>query len=288
MFDFGSMGRLGLASSYGVGTWEVDLAFERGIRFFFWGALRRFGFGAALRRLARRHPGKVVIAIQSFTDRAWMLRSSVELARRQLGVDAMDIVCLAYRKQVGPGILDAASGLVHRGLVRSLMVSAHDRATLVSLVDEPRVETLMVRYNAAHRGAEQNVLPRALARGRRVLAYTATRWGSLLDRASVPKAEPLPRGSDCYRFVLSNPAVGACLFGPANEREMVEALTAIDRGPMSPDELAWMGRVGDAVRAHRRHAPPLGLRDYARHAVGMARSIRRYGLTEDLLSRFNR
>jgi len=57
---------------------------------------------------------------------------------------------------------------------------------------------------------------------------------------------------------------------------------------MSPDELAWMTRVGDAVRAHRRHAPPLGVRDYVQHGLEMARSIRRRGITEDLLSRFNR
>ena len=69
---------------------------------------------------------------------------------------------------------------------------------------------------------------------------------------------------------------------------MTEALASLERGPMSADELAWMIRVGDAVRAHRRRAPPLGARDYVRHALEMARSIRRHGFTEDLLSRFNR
>ena len=68
------MSRLGLASSYGAGAREVERAFDRGIRFFFWGALRTASFGAGLRRIARK--GDAVIAIQSFTNRAPILRAS--------------------------------------------------------------------------------------------------------------------------------------------------------------------------------------------------------------------
>ena len=35
--------------------------------------------------------------------------------------------------------------------------------------------------------------------------------------------------------------------GPANEAQAVEALRAIELGPMSPEELAWMRRVGDFI-----------------------------------------
>lgn len=280
---------LGLASSYGAGAREVDRAFEHGVTFFFWGALRRASFGSSLRRLARRRREDVVIAVQSFAKESRLLRPSVELARLRLRTDFVDVLCLGYRNEgLDARTLDAARALVDRGLVRSLLVSSHDRATLVALAAEPALDALMVRYNAAHRGAETAVFPAAQAHHRGVVAYTATRWGSLLDPASLRSNERRPRGSDCYRFVLSHPAVTSCLFGPANESELVEALAAVDRGPMSADEIAWMARVGDAVRAHRREAPPLGVRDWARHAGGMARSLREHGITEDLLSRFNR
>ncbi len=274
------MGRLGLASSYGVGAREVDLAFEHGVRFFFWGALRRRSFGSALRRLAKTRRDAIVIAIQTFTHEPWLVRPSVELARRRLGVDAIDILCLAYRNDtIEPRVLDAVRSQVDRGVVRSLMVSSHNRELLVSLAADPTFDTLMVRYNAAHRGAESAVFPAARAHGRDVLAYTATRWASLLTVASAV---------DCYRFVLSHPAVTSCLFGPANATELLEALAAIERGPMSEDELAIMARGGALVRAERRAAPPLGVRDVVHHARDMARSIREHGITEDLLSRFNR
>ena len=42
---------------------------------------------------------------------------------------------------------------------------------------------------------------------------------------------------------MSNPVVDVCMTGPS--------LAALDRGPMSPDEIAWMRRVGNAVRGPR-------------------------------------
>lgn len=277
-----AVSRLGLASSYGARAREVDLAFERGVNFFFWGAMRKASFGAGVKRLAARKP--IVIAIQSFAKKPWMLRPSVEIARRRLGIDRVDVLCLAFRSEgVDAPMLDAARALVDRDLVRSLMVSCHDRPMMVTLAAS--FETLMVRYNAAHRGAEKEVFPAAQARRRDVLAYTATRWGNLLDPRLVPSGERVPSAADCYRFVLDHPAVSACLCGPANSAELLEGLAALDRGPLSEDERAWMIRAGAGVRGHLRTAPPLGLRDYA---LGVVQSIRERGLTEDLVSRFNR
>jgi predicted aldo/keto reductase-like oxidoreductase len=259
---------LGLASSYGAGAREVDVAFERGVSFFFWGALRLPAFGAGIRRLPRE---KIAIAIQTFTHRGFLLRPSVDAARLRLRTDFIDVLCLAFREEgIEPRVMDAARALVDRGVVRSLMVSAHDRARLVSHADT--FDALMVRYNAAHRGAEDAVLPAARA----VVAYTATRWGSLVG--------PM-RASDCYRFVLSHPKVTSCLCAPSNRAELDEALLALDRGPMSEDELADARRIGDSVRAQRRNAPPFRKRDYI---LGVVRSIREHGLTEDVVSRFNR
>ena len=259
---------LGLASSYGAGARDVEAAFERGVTFFFWGALRLPSFGAGIRRLPR---DEIVVGIQTFTHRGFLVRPSVDAARLRLRSDVIDVLCLAFREDgIEPRVLDAARALVDRGVVRSLMVSAHDRARLVSYAND--FDALMVRYNAAHRGAEEAVLPAARA----VVAYTATRWGSLVG--------PM-RASDCYRFVLSHPKVTSCLFAPANRAELDEALIALERGPMSPEELAEARRIGDSVRAHRRSAPPFRKRDYV---TGVVRSIREHGLTEDVISRFNR
>ncbi len=281
------VGPVALASSYGLAGRDVERAFERGLRFFFWGALRRADFGAAVRRLARRDRARVTIAVQTFARRPWLIRPSVELARRRLGVDAIDVLGLGFWSAPPPrAIVDAALRLRDRGVVRSVIVSSHDRRTLAALVADSAFDGVMVRYNAAHLGAESDVLPQAQERGRPVVAYTATRWGSLL--APRLGGERPPRGADCYRFALSHPAIGACLAGPKDGAELDGVLEALDAGPMRDDELAWMRRVGAEVRARGRVRAPMGPRGAWAHAKGIARELWERGLTEDLLSRFNR
>ncbi len=281
--------RIALASSYGLPAREVERAFERGLRFFFWGALRRADFGGAVRRLARRGRDGMTLAIQTFARSPWMLRPSIELARRQLGVDVIDVLGLGFWNVPPPrAIVDAALRCKQRGLVRSLVVSCHARPTFEALLAEPAYDGVMARYNAAHTGAEREVFPAAVARGRRVLAYTATRWGTLLREGAAPPGEAQPRGADCYRFVLSHPAVTTCLAGPKDAAELDGVLEALERGPMREDELAWMRRVGAHVRAQKDMPAPPRPAAVWDHARGIARELWERGFTEGLVSRFNK
>jgi aryl-alcohol dehydrogenase-like predicted oxidoreductase len=281
--------RIALASSYGLPAREVERAFERGVRFFFWGALRRGDFGGAVRRLARRERDVMTIAIQSFARSPWMLRPSVEIARRRLGVDTIDVLGLGFWNVPPPrAIVDAALQLESRGLVRSLVVSCHARPTFDALLADDAYDGVMVRYNAAHTGAERDALPRAQARNKRVLAYTATRWGTLLREGAAPSGDAQPRGADCYRFVLSHPAVTTCLAGPKDAAELDGVLEALARGPMDDAELAWMRRVGAHVRAQRAVAAPPRPGAAWEHARGIARELWERGITEGLVSRFNK
>jgi predicted aldo/keto reductase-like oxidoreductase len=80
-----------------------------------------------------------------------------------------------------------------------------------------------------------------------MIAYTATRWGHLLDPSKIPAGEKLPTASDCYRFVLNQPAVDMVLCGPADRSQMREALRALERGPLPSDEVERMKRIGDHI-----------------------------------------
>jgi aryl-alcohol dehydrogenase-like predicted oxidoreductase len=109
-----------------------------------------------------------------------------------------------------------------------------------------------VRYNAVHRGAEAEVFPACQALGLAgrpgLVAFTATRWGQLLKPKLMPPGETAPTVADCYRFVLSNPAVDVSLTGPRNLVQMQEALRALDLGPLTAQELARLRRVGDYLK----------------------------------------
>src|SRR4029077_2263985 len=146
-------------------------------------------------------------------------------------------------------ILDASRRLRERGLIRHIAISTHHRPLVSDLSADPDIGIVHVRYNAVHPGAEREVFPLLAANGNRLgmVAFTATSWRQLLNSRRVPPGELVPTAADCYRFVLSHPAVDVCMTGPANEAQAAEALGAIELGPMRPDELAWMGRVGDFI-----------------------------------------
>ncbi len=204
-----TVGPLGLGSSYGLAGREVERAFDEGVSFFLWGSRRRADFGRGLREVARKDRARATIAIQTYARAAWTIPLSVDSALRALGTDYVDVLGLAWWNGPPPErIVARALALKESGKVRSLMIPCHERPTFATFAADARYDALMVRYNAAHPGSEREVFPHVAAAARRpgVVAFTATRWGSLLDPRFTPKGERTPGASDCYRFALEPPA----------------------------------------------------------------------------------
>lgn len=68
------------------------------------------------------------------------------------------------------------------------------------------------RFPLLYRGAEQVIfahLDNETRPGH--VSFTATCWGKPLQQKKLPAGAPVPTAGDCYRFVLSNPLVDACL-----------------------------------------------------------------------------
>jgi predicted aldo/keto reductase-like oxidoreductase len=240
---------LGLSSGPGMREKEVERGIERGLDYLYWGSARWPGFGKAVRRAVARRRERLCLVVQSYTRVGLLMRPSLERALRRLGSEYADFLLLGLWNDVPPErILDAALRLKEAGRTRHIMVSCHHRPSFEQIARHPAVDAIMVRYNAAHPGAEDDVFPRLPKPPPAVIAYTATRWGQLLDPRLTPPGERTPRASDCYRFALSNPHVNLVLCGPANGDQLDEAMAALERGPMNGFELAWMRRVGQAVR----------------------------------------
>ncbi|MDD9937393.1 MAG: aldo/keto reductase [Myxococcales bacterium] len=254
---------LGIGSSFGIQSPDIEHAFERGVNYFYWGSIRRPGFGKAVRGLAQQHRERMVIVVQSYTRVGALMRGSVDSALRKLGTDYADFLLLGWWNAMPPErILDAARRLRDQGKVRHLMISCHHRPSFPRYAEHPDIDALMVRYNAAHPGAEQEVFPHLGETPPAVVSYTATRWSDLIDPSLTPEGEATPRASDCYRFALTHPAVNTCIVGPKDRSELDEALAALDRGPMDEHELAWMKRVGIEVKKRARaHSGSIGIID---------------------------
>jgi len=115
-----------------------------------------------------------------------------------------------------------------------------------------RLDMLMIRYNAAHRGAERDVFPVIMARRMPVVTYTGLRWRALLQPTpeDPPGVRP-PQAVDCYRFCLSHPAVAVALMAPGDRRQLEENLGLLaDWRVEKPSEAQQIRAHGDRVHRH--------------------------------------
>ena len=244
---------MGLSAAYGTPARAVEEAFEQGVNYFYWGALRRGPMAEGIRRLARKNRDKMVVVIQNYWPWAKLMPQSIERALRELQTDYADVLLFStFRRRPNQRAIDSALALREMGLIRHLGLACHHRPRFAEVEKENIFDIYHVRYNAVHRGAERDVFPLLPEKdGPGIVIFTATCHTKLLRRGFVPRSERTPKAGDCYRFVLSHPSVHVCVSGPINLKESRENLRILDMGPMTEEELACMRRVGDQIYRKR-------------------------------------
>lgn len=251
--DVASLGarvhRLGLACNFGLEYDGFNQAFDLGLNYLFW-TPRMNKATRAIRERMKRDRGSVVVATgPTFGWFAGTLRRNAEEALKQLDTDYLDVYQIFWLGKTSAWTDAVVNELVHlkeSGKVRKIGVSIHDRVRAGRLAEDSPLDLLMIRYNAAHPGAERDIFPHLDARHPAVVAYTATRWRKLLKRPGGWDG-PVPTAGDCYRFCLSSPHVDVVLNGPASVEQLKENVAAIQKGPLSEDEMRWMREFGRVV-----------------------------------------
>ncbi len=246
--------RLGLSASYWPGRATVHRAVDEGLNYFFF-----FGWDAqmtsVLRDVTRRNREKFVLATGAY-NYVWSrrdFRRTLERRLRQLKTDYIDVfqfLGVLRGREFPEAIADELRRLKDDGRVRAVSMSTHDRKFAGTLAASGKLDTMMVRYNAAHRGAETEIFPYLEPHRPGIVSFTATRWRLLLRRPSTwSRTLPVPTAGECYRFVLSNPNVDVCLTAPTSMEQFLANLNAVRQGPLDSDQLEFMRRFGDAVHA---------------------------------------
>jgi aryl-alcohol dehydrogenase-like predicted oxidoreductase len=249
--------RLGLSASYRPGVKTIYTAVDEGVNFF-------FGFGIdtqlikALRDIFKGNRERMVLATGAYNLIIGYpnLRRTLEKRLRQFGTEYVDtfmFLGVMKEKEFPPKVLEEMVRFKEEGKVRSIGISCHNRPLLGKLAADGVLDVLMLRYNAAHRGAEKDVFPYLEKHDPGVVSYTATRWTEMMRRPkNWPKGGSVPDAGMAYRFVLSNPHVDVCLTAPANEKQIRENIAAVRRGPLNDEEMTFVKQFGDAVHATRK------------------------------------
>ncbi len=165
--------RLGLSGTFGLDEAGCREALER-VQYVFWSP-RMKGLTPALRDALARDRGRYVVAtgpLRGFFPGS--LRKAVENARRTLGIDVIDVFQLFWLGKMSAftGAVQAEmAALRAAGKVRWLAVSTHDRPRAGRLAADSLLDVLMIRYNAAHPGAEQEIFPHLAASQPGVVSY---------------------------------------------------------------------------------------------------------------------
>jgi aryl-alcohol dehydrogenase-like predicted oxidoreductase len=244
--------RLGLSATYRPGKKTIYKALDEGINYF-------FGFGidtqmmSVMRDILKKDRGRYVVATGAYNFVLWHsnLRRSLEKRLRQLRTDYIDVFLflgVLREKEFPEKVREELYRFKEEGKVRAIGLSTHNRKFAGKLAAEGAVDVLMIRYNAAHRGAEQEIFPYVDEHNPGVVGYTATRWSYLLRRPrGWPKDARIPDAGMCYRFVLSHPKVHVCMTAPTNIRQLEENIASLRQGPLDEEEMDFMRAFGDAV-----------------------------------------
>lgn len=249
--------RLGLSASYWPGQDTILAAVDAGVNYFFY-----FGFDRQMTRtlpdVIRGRRERFILATGGYNWLLWRsnLKRTLEQRLRQMRTDYIDIyhyLGVTKRKHWNARVADELQAIRESGLVRAVSVSTHDRNLAAELAQQGALDAMMIRYNAAHRGAEQDIFPHLPESNPAVVSFTATRWSYLMRAKECAPGGRLPSAGMCYRFVVSNPHVHVCLSAPANRKQLEQNLAEVRRGPLDEEEMRFMREFGGAVYARYKY-----------------------------------
>ncbi len=263
MADFGPLGRvcrLGLATrgTGGLSPADVRHAIDCGINFLNWcgspDTLSETVAGLGPRRR------EVAVCVQFEARTAADAEAELGRIVTELRTDYVDVLTFYYveaeeewQQIIGPGgALEFCRDAKAAGRVRMLGLTSHQRPLAAAWARSGLLDMLMIRYNAAHRGAEREVFPVTEALGMPAVTYTALRWGALMQPTrDDPPGFAVPRAPAWYRFALQNPAATVVLMAPESREELEEDLTGLEAtGPLSGEEYEALAAHGLRVRGN--------------------------------------
>jgi predicted aldo/keto reductase-like oxidoreductase len=253
--------RLGLATRGNTSLEPTDVrhAIDAGVNYLNW-CTYEDGMSRAVGELSPDLRERVFVAAQFYARDADEAQREFDGYLHTLGTEYLDAVTFYYTERKSEwetalgtgGAMEVLLRAREAGKLRMIGVTSHQRPLAAQIAAGGRCDLLMIRYNAAHRGAETEIFPVTEAFKVPVVAYTCLRWGALLETTpDDPPGFSMPHAREWYRFALANPAVAVALMAPNGRAELDADLQLLDdwRVP-TPEEMQILRDHGDRAHQH--------------------------------------
>jgi hypothetical protein len=241
----------------------IPAAFDAGVNFFFLTAdlhwplyegVRRglellFSRGAAIR-------DQVIVGVVSYLDQplfgALQFNEVIDSVPGLQRIDLLIAGAISNEQSFNDRLsaIYNARGVSHCGS-RAIGGSFHDRRCALLSLNYNCLDVNYVRYNTAHPGADADIFP-YVRRDRKGLIFNFKSVLSMvtpehLRRLGLNGDIWLPKVTDYYRFVLTNPYIDGVLCSPASPEQLTELLAALEERPFTITEEQYMVWLSSAA-----------------------------------------
>lgn len=223
---------LGISGHYGLPVEGFATAVEAGVDVLFWEP-NYYSLTAFFQRIALPDRERLHLIAGTFEAEGRRIRRDVERVLRSLRIERVPLFMMFWVqnwKRIDDEVRNELDALRNEGMIADYGLSTHNRDLAVEAMEQGW-NPIMVRHSAAHRGAEEQIFPRAAERNTSLITFNNTCYSRLLRPHEA--LEP-PSAGDCYRYALSMP-VRVCLSAPATLDQLEENL-AVLRDPDLPAE----------------------------------------------------
>src|SRR5712671_7365 len=135
---------------------------------------------------------------------------------------------------------------------RAIGATFHQRPLALVAQHYGMLDISFIRYNSAHPGASRDLFPYLSGRNIPIFNFKSTMSQVTPDMFDTLKLGPnywRPEVCDYYRFVLSRPEIDGILCSPMQPEEMRQLAQALAKGPMTPDQEAYMIWLSSLIHA---------------------------------------
>lgn len=238
----------------------IPAAFDAGINFFFVSGDLHWPYYEGTRRglrdlLSRRSVSRddIIVAGVTYVGASDLsIAPLYELIEAVPKLERIDVTTIggAYRGDFLARRMSHGGHHAHVGS-KALGATFHDREAARLALEHGLVDVGFARYNPVHRGAEEDIFDGLTKPERTQLYLFKTTFGALgsdqMEEIGLDRRHWCPTIPDYYRFALASPAVDGLLVTLDTPKHVRELESALAKGHLDEDELAYMRNLGDVL-----------------------------------------